>query len=214
VEVVPGDSVSGDGTADAARLAKLYAAKSRAELKAADSLLGAKVTIPGHGDPTAEVVIVKGSPDAGEKTSRKALSGDDGRAAEKALAALGFDPERTWATLSRPTGGDGDVCARRLEAIVEAVDPLLVIALDDAAAADLASAYRLTALVPGRPVVARGRIVGSVGGLAASLPDTAEKARVWERFKTIAAAVPGVREVPGARVGPVVRTASAKKKGA
>jgi uracil-DNA glycosylase len=183
--------VSDEVSTEAKVLAKLHGAKARAELKAADVLLGAKPAVAGRGDPTAEVVLVKGVPDDGERASRSALSGEDGAAAHKALVALGFDPERTWATHSRPARAEDDACARRLEAIVEAVDPRIVIALDDVAATDLAAAYRVPALLPGRPVVARGRILGSVGGLAASLSDPAAKARVWERFKTIAAAVPG-----------------------
>jgi uracil-DNA glycosylase len=212
--------VSDEVSAEAKRLEKLHVIKARAELRAADALLGAESDIAGHGDPTAEVVIVKGAPDAGEVASRSALSGEDGVAARKALAALGFDPERTWATHSRPAQADDDAYAQRLEAIVEAVDPRVAIALDDVAAADLAAAYRVPALVPGRSVIARGRVLGSVGGLAESLSDPAAKARVWERFKTIAAAVPGTRAVAGTRAAagasavPRARAESAQRRGA
>jgi uracil-DNA glycosylase len=198
VDVVPGDRVSRTApAAEAERVARSYAAKARAELRAADALLGGTSPVAGSGDPTAEVVIVKGVPDDGERASHSALSGEDGHAAHKALAALGFDPERTWATHSRPAPADDDAYARRLEAVVEAVDPRVTIALDEVAAADLAAAYRLSALAPGTPVVVRGRVLGSVGGLAASLSDPAEKARVWKRFKTIAATVPGPRSTGG-----------------
>jgi uracil-DNA glycosylase len=200
--------VSDEVSAEAKRLEKLHVIKARAELRAADALLGAESDIAGHGDPTAEVVIVKGAPDAAEVASRSALSGEDGVAARKALAALGFDPERTWATHSRPAQADDDAYAQRLEAIVEAVDPRVAIALDDVAAADLAAAYRVPALVPGRSVIARGRVLGSVGGLAESLSDPAAKARVWECFKTIAAAVPGTRAVAGTRSAPGTRAAA------
>jgi uracil-DNA glycosylase len=200
--------VSEEVSAEAKRLEKLQVAKARAELRAADAQIGAKTAIAGRGDPTAEVMIVKGVPDAGEVASRSALSGEDGVAARKALAALGFDPERLWATHSRPAQAGGDDCAGRLEAIVEAVDPLVAIALDDVAATDLAAAYRVPALVPGRPVIARGRVLGCVGGLAASLSDPAAKARVWECFKTIAAAVPGTRAVAGTHSAPRARAAA------
>jgi hypothetical protein len=193
VEVVPGDRVNDDRSREGATLAKAYAAKARAELRDADALLGAKPAVAGRGDPVAEVVIVKGVPDDTERASRSVLSGADGRAAEKAITALGFDPQRTWATCSRPACADNESYARRLEMIVEAVDPRLVVALDDEAAADLAAAYRLAALKPGEPSVVRGRVLGSVGGLAASLADPTEKGRVWGRFQSIAAAVPGVR---------------------
>jgi uracil-DNA glycosylase len=206
--------VSDEVSTEAKRLEKLHVAKARAELRAADALLGTKSAIAGNGDPTAEVLIVKGAPDAGEVASRSALSGEDGAAARKALAALGFDPERMWATHSRPAQGGDDAYARRLEAIVEAVDPPVAIALDEVAATDLAVAYRVPALVPGRPVVARGRVLGSVGGLAASLSDPAAKARVWECFKTIAAAVPGTRAAAGVRAVPGARAKPAQRKGA
>jgi hypothetical protein len=206
--------VSEEVSAEAKRLEKLQVAKARAELRAADARLGAKPAIAGRGDPTAEVVIVKGVPDAGEVASRSALSGEVGVAARKALAALGFDPERLWATHSRPAQAGDDDYARRLEAIVEAVDPLVAIALDDVAATDLAAAYLVPALVPGRPVIARGRVLGSVGGLAASLSDPAAKARVWECFKAIAVAVPGTRAGAGTHSVPRARVTPAQRKGA
>jgi hypothetical protein len=79
-----------------------------------------------------------------------------------------------------------------LELIVEAVDPVLVVALDGDAAQDLAAAFGLPALAPGRPSVARGRTLGAVGGLAASLDDPGAKARVWKHFKAVVGAMPRV----------------------
>jgi hypothetical protein len=73
---------------------------------------------------------------------------------------------------------------------VEAVDPVLAIALDRAAAEDLAAAFGLEALPPGQPVVVRGRTLCAVGGLAASLDDPAAKARVWKDFKAAAELLP------------------------
>jgi len=178
-----------------ARVARLFEAKARAELAAADAVLGAKPAVANSGDALGSTVLVKGAPDAGDRAARRALAGPDGVAATKALAALGLDADAVLAVCSRPAAGDADAHARRLELVVEAVDPRLVIALDAAAAEDLAAAFRVPALVPGRPVMARGRVLGAVGDLAASLGDPNEKARVWARFKSVAAGMQG----PGGR---------------
>jgi hypothetical protein len=176
---------------DAARLARLYASKVKAELKRADEALGVPVRIDGAGEMLASVVLVKGVADAAERAGRRALTGADGEAAGKALQALGFDEGDAWAVVSRPAEAPAEARARRLELIVEAVDPRLVVALDDEAAEDLAAAFGLRALPLGQPVVARGRTLGAVGGLAASLGDPAAKARVWARFKAVAEPVVG-----------------------
>jgi hypothetical protein len=149
---------------DAARLARLYAAKAKAELKRADEAFGAPVRIGGAGQMLASVVLVKGSPDAAERASRRALTGPVGEAAGKALEALGFEAGDWWAVVSRPSDAPASGRARRLELIVEA----------------------------GQPVIVRGRTLGAIGGLAASLADPAAKALVWSRFKTVARAFAGV----------------------
>jgi hypothetical protein len=71
---------------------------------------------------------------------------------------------------------------------MEAVDPLAVIALDADAAADAAAAFGLDALLPGRPVSAGGRVLGSAGEFADSLGNAAAKAHAWSAMKAIAAA--------------------------
>ncbi len=175
------------GTKDEAeRLAGLYRAKAKAELKNADAALGVPVAIAGSGEMTGSVVLVKGVPDAVERAARRALAGPDGEAAGKALEALGVTPGDWWAVCSRPAEAAASARARRLELIVEAVDPTLVLALDDEAAEDLAAAYGIKALAPGRPLIVRGRTLGAVGGLAASLGDNAAKSRVWQHIKAIA----------------------------
>jgi hypothetical protein len=175
---------------EAARLARLYASKVKAELKLADAALGVPFRIDGTGEMLASVVLVKGVPDAAERAAHHALAGPDGDAAAKALQALGYEAGDAWAVVSRPAEAPAPARARRLELIVEAVDPRLVFALDDEAAEDLAAAFGLTSLPAGRPVTARGRTIGAVGGLAASLGDAAAKARVWQRFKAVADPVP------------------------
>lgn len=174
---------------DVGRLARLYAAKAKAELKRADEVLGVPVPIVGAGEVLASVVLVKGVPDAADRAARRALAGPDGEAAGKALEALGFAAGDAWAVCSRPVDAPAPARARRLALIVEAVDPKLVVALDDDAAEDIAAAFGLKALPAGQPMTARGRTLGGVGGLAASLDDPAAKARVWRRFKAVAGPV-------------------------
>jgi uracil-DNA glycosylase len=171
---------------ESAAIERLFAAKARAELATADRMLGAKVGVAGSGDPLGRVLLVKGTPGAADLAAGSAIAGPDGEAADKALAALGRDPASAWRACSRPVPSEADTIARRLETIVEAVDPGLVIALDAEAAADLAAALRTTPLRAGEPVVVRGRRVGAVSGLEGSLGDAAAKARVWRELRAVA----------------------------
>jgi len=168
-------------------LKALYEAKARAELAQADGLCPGSDAVASSGDPLACVVLVKGSPGAEELAAHRALAGPVGDAALKAVAALGLDPRSTFALCSRP-GGDAGARAERLELAVEAVDPALVLALDAAGAEDLAAALHCGPLEPGRPVTVRGRTVGYVGDLAASLRDD-DKRPVWAAFLSIASAL-------------------------
>jgi hypothetical protein len=182
--------------AGVAALQALYEAKARAELAAAEAILPGADAVATHGDPMACVVLVVGEPSEEERRARRALVGAPLDAAAKILTALGFDPASTLAVCARPSPGSEDR-ARRLEPLVEAVDPALVVALDAAAAQDLAAAFRLEPFRPGRAVGARGRVMGWVGDLGASLGDDARKRRVWAAFKGLAAAT-GKAADPGA----------------
>lgn len=179
------DGVTG---AEAGRIQRRFEAKARAELKSADAALGVPMAVASAGDPLGAVVLAKGLPEAADTKARRALAGPDGEAARKALEALGLDPAAVWAVCTRPAEADLPARARRLELVVEAVDPRLVIALDDEAAEDLAAAFGLKVLAPGRPVSVRGRTLGAVGGLSASLTDAKAKAKVWEHLKALAKA--------------------------
>jgi hypothetical protein len=187
------------GTADVTTegLQVLYEAKARAELAQADALYSNAGAVASWGDPLAAVVLVVGAPGPEELAAHRALAGPVGEAARKAIGALGFDPASTLALCSRP-GGDSDQGARaeRLEYAIEAVDPVLVVALDPQAAEDLARAVRCPRLAAGRPVTARGRTIGAVGDLAASLRGEGGKRAVWAAFLSIASAVPpGMRRI-------------------
>jgi hypothetical protein len=132
--------IAKDPYSDVGSLQRLFEAKARAELAAADAMLGGKLAVTGSGDPLASVLLVKGEPGADDLEAGHVLAGGDGVAAAKALQRLGHDPASVWAACSRPALGDPEAYARRLALVVEAVDPSLVVALDEAAAADVAAA--------------------------------------------------------------------------
>jgi hypothetical protein len=182
------------GVAAPARLRESYRAKATVELAAADALVPGASAVAGNGSVFAVVVLLKGDPGHEDVAAGRALAGPDGEAADKALAALGLDPAGAWRMCTRVAGGAGaagdrsdtEARARRVELAVEAVDPDLVIALDLKAGEDLARAFGLATLEPGKPVQARGRTLGAVGGLAASLGDEGAKARVWTEMRAVA----------------------------
>jgi hypothetical protein len=170
-----------------AALAVLYEAKALAELDDAEAAGGA--TARGwRGEPLSRLAFVVSAMSPGEIEAGDPLRGEAGEAADKAAAALGVSPEALFVVASRP-GADmpPEQRTRRLALALEAADPAIVIALDDDAACDLADAMGVEGLEPGRPVRVRGRVVGSVGGFAASLGDPRAKARVWAAMKAVAA---------------------------
>ncbi len=167
-------------------LAAHYEAKVRAELGTADRTAPGSDAIPWSGDPFAVVALIKGDPGPAEVAGGTALSGPDGEAARKALAALGFDPSAIFATVARPeTGIDSELLVKRLRLQIEAVDPQWVVALDAVAAGLLGDAYGLDGLGFGRPVDAKGRTLLALDGLEASLADDQAKERVWRQFRAL-----------------------------
>lgn len=170
--------------ADAAEAA-LFREKALAELALAERHVAAGTGGGWSGDPMAAVALVKGVPGPAEASGGEVLSGPDGDAVAKALAALGYSGT-TFATLSRidvasaPEGGPV-----RLREQIEAVEPDLVIALDSAAAEDLSAAFGCTLLVPGHPVRVLGRTLLALSGMEASLGDERDKAAVWAEFRSL-----------------------------
>jgi hypothetical protein len=165
-----------------------FDAKTRAELADADALIGAGES--GHsgvviGPRIAFVVARPASAVAGE--GRGVLTARVADAAAKAAEALGAAGD-TFEIASRPVhGAPAEARARRLRLALEAVDPLVVIALDGEAASDLADAFGLDGLRRQSPVRVCGRAIGFAGEFAASLDDTTEKARAWSAMKAAAA---------------------------
>jgi hypothetical protein len=155
----------------------LYRAKALAELADADALAGVG-TGGWSGDPTGTVALVSGG----------VLPDDAAEALGKALAALGFDEGTTFAIASRPPGVRPDAVPARLRLALEAVDAPLVLAVDREAAIDLALAFGVDRLDPGRPVRSFGRVLGSVGDFAASLGEPKSKTRSWAAIRAVAAA--------------------------
>jgi hypothetical protein len=71
---------------------------------------------------------------------------------------------------------------------LEAVDVPLVLAVDPQGAVDLAAAFGVERLDPGRPIRSLGRVLGSIGDFAESLADPKRKARSWAAIRAVAAA--------------------------
>ena len=181
--------VPGSGIAPDAQLRESYEAKAVSELADADALVPGASAIAGRGSLFARVVLLKGEPGEEDRSAGRALAGADGEAADKVLVALGIDPATAWRMCTRVAGEGGasaEARARRVELAIEAVDPDLVIALDREAGEDLARAFGLASLEPGKPVQARGRTLGAVSGLATSLGHEGAKARVWSELRAVA----------------------------
>jgi len=176
-------------------VAKRYALKSAEELRLARSLQPGADAVPDAGHAGAAVLLVKGDAGPAEASGLPALSGPDGQAAASALEALGFDPDSVYAMLSRPSAptarpdADADAVAKqaceRLRATIEAVDPHVVVALDQVAGADLAAAFGVVKLGLGTPVRVLGRTLLVVEGLEAALAEPALKKRVWAQLRAL-----------------------------
>ena len=164
----------------------LYEAKAIAELGDANALAG--VAEGGwSGDPLGAVVLVVSGAATG-RAGDDLLPADLGEAVGKALAALGFEEGSTFVIASRPGEAGPDALADRLRLALEAVDAPLVLALDPLAADDLAAAFCLPGLEPGKPTRAAGRVIGNTGDFAASLADAHAKGQVWAAMRSVAAA--------------------------
>lgn len=174
----------------AEEICALHEARARAELRRADALAPGSDAVTWRGALLAQVAVVKGLPGPAEASGGGAVSGADGDAVVKALAALGYAEGDVFFTLSRQQPGDDDArVATRLRAQIEAVDPSVILALDDVAAADAAAAFGIDRPAWGREVRVLGRRLVAVNGLEASLADPARKRKVWEQLK--AARIPG-----------------------
>ncbi|PKQ36913.1 MAG: hypothetical protein CVT59_10525 [Actinobacteria bacterium HGW-Actinobacteria-1] len=159
-------------------------AKVRAELARADAGLPAAAAGMWAGDLFPAVALVKGEPGAAEQAGDAVLSGADGAAVAKALAALGIEGAGIWRTLSRPGSGVLPAgAAARVGLQLAAIDPAIVIALDATAALDTATALAVAVPPFGVPVAARGMILLAVDGFEASLGDEGRKREIWRQLR-------------------------------
>ena len=183
-----GDDRRSADSDDATVLRALFEEKARAEIGAADALAPGSDVVPVSGALMAHVALVKGLPGPSEVTGGAALSGPDGEAAARALAALGYDPDSLFAIVSRAEPGiEESRRAERLRLALEAVDPRLIVALDADAGHDVSMAFGIAPLRFGKPVRVLGRTIVAVDGLEASLTDQARKQRVWRQLRSLEA---------------------------
>lgn len=167
------------------QLETLYEAKAAAELADAFEGWAAAGVAPWRGAALSRLAFLIAQPSEEDLAAGEPLRGRAGEAADKSAVAFGVGPDAYFVAVTR---GAGAGCASdRLRLVLEAADPAVVIALDDAAAEDLAAACGLERLRAGVPIRARGRVVGAAGDLAASLDDPTSKKRVWAAMKAIAA---------------------------
>lgn len=161
-----------------------HEARARAELSFADALASGSDTISWRGALIAEVAVVKGLPGPAEAAGGSALSGPDGEAVAKALEALGWPADSTFYTLSRPEPAvSREAAAVRIRAQIEAVDPIVVIALDAEAAEDVARAFELERLIAGRPITVAGRRLVALEAFEAALLDETRKRTAWKQLR-------------------------------
>jgi hypothetical protein len=171
-------------TADDIREA--FGAKVMAEVAAADALAPGSDAVPTRGNPLARVLVLKGLPGPAEASGGAAVSGADGEAIAKALAALGYRDDDAFFALTRPepSASVGSRVAR-VGALVEAVDPLVVVALDAEASQDVSEAVG-EPVAPGAPREVMGRRYVAADGLEASLGDVRRKGKVWRQLQAAA----------------------------
>jgi uracil-DNA glycosylase len=186
-----GSPKPGSAACSAEELRSLFEKKARAELAEADRLVPGADAVLWRGSLLPQLALVKGLPGPAEASGQPALSGADGEAVDKALIALGHDPATAFRMLSRPLpDADFATCAERLRLQIEAVDPLLVIALDAIAGEDLSRAFGLSRLRFGDRVTVSGRDLVAIDGLEASLVEPSSKRRVWNQLRAASPAGP------------------------
>jgi hypothetical protein len=175
-------------TADDVR--RVFAAKVLAEVAAADALAPGSDAVPNRGNPLARVLVLKGLPGPAEASGGEAVCGADGDAIAKGLVALGYSEDDAFFALTRPEPAASlEQRIERVAALVEAVDPLVAVALDTDAADDLSAAIgeKVTAAAA-REVAGRRFVV--VDGMEASLGNDDRKKKVWQQLKAAAPAGP------------------------
>lgn len=177
--------------ASAAQIRSLAEARVRAELAEADRLAPGSDAVSWRGALLAEIAFVKGLAGPAESAGGAACSGADGEALGKAAEALGYPPDSAFFTLSRPEPGlAAGRRAARLRLQLESVDARTIVALDAAAAEDLAAAFETPPLRFGAVATVLGRRLAAVDGFEASLSDEAAKRIAWRQLQAARAMGP------------------------
>lgn len=156
------------------------------------------------GNPMSPIVLVKGELDEAERAGGELLAGADGKALRSALGAIGYAPEQFCALASvagtAETGFEAAVVGEALPCEVfrealEALDPVSVLLLDNAAADVMRETYAdalvaiedfdTAMLKPGLVANVLGRRVLALDGFEAALTDKAAKQRMWAYIKQL-----------------------------
>lgn len=141
------------------------------------------------GNLLARLLLLKGEPGPAERAGGAVLSGADGDAVRKSLERLGFAPDDLLAIdVSRRSGFEPT--AADVRRAVLAVDPLVAVALDRAAARLVERAFKLDEeLEPGRAVQALGYRLVAVDGFEKLIATDDGKKLAWHQLR--AAVRPG-----------------------
>jgi len=120
---------------------QLFREKVGFEIASADALVSGQPLVQSRGEVLACVLLVKGTPGPHDVAVGSVLAGPDGVAITKALDALDLSRLR-YAVCSRTGTADITQRTNRLHLIIAAIDPAVVIALDETAAQDVSAALK------------------------------------------------------------------------
>ncbi len=158
-----------------------------------------------RGNAFSAIVLVKGELNANELAGGELLAGADGTALAAAFERLGYAPEE-FCALSAIAGPEGEGVSPEVASgrplppalfreALEALDPEVVVLLDDAAASIMREAYAeelarieqfdMAMLAPGLVAHVLGRRVLALDGFEAALADGRAKQRMWAYLKQL-----------------------------
>ena len=145
------------------------------------------------GNLLASLVAIKGMSGPAELSGDPPFSSLDGFALDKAFGRLGWGfgslDTRVWLGIALSVSGRPTLTSQELRYICEVVDPLTIVALDNAARIALIDAFTsaeegfMADFTSGTETWALGRHLVSVDGFEAALDDEAAKQRVWAQLK-------------------------------
>ena len=155
--------------------------------------------VPGHGSPTARVVVVGEAPGASEDRAGKPFVGRAGRLLDEVLERAGLPREEVWVTnviKARPPGNrdprpdEVAHCRPWLQAELELLAPWLVVPLGRHALAHFAPGQKITQVAGTRLTAADGRVLVPLLHPAAALRSPPMRERLFadaDRLRTVVA---------------------------